>query len=409
MSITMYGTRWCSDCKPAKQLLGEQRIPHDFVDVDADPAGRAVVQRHNDGKDIIPTIVFDDGSVLVEPSNAELAAKLCLQSRGRSAFYDLVVVGSGPAGLTAALYAAREGLSVLVVERSGIGGQAGVTERLDNFPGFPEGAVAPTRTSRHSAVKPVGACHSVAVERVTDVAVGPVDEVPRRADVAVADLGIAGLYVPAGRGPEPTAGDFYDVLPLHDDLVALVVGDVSGHGTPALARMLQLRSAARGLAYEQQGAAAVLARLDVFMEDADPEGLATLWYGEYRPSTGVLSYGSAGHPPPALHVHGQGVRLLQPADAPPLGTGLAHVHAVQHEEVLPAGAVLVAYSDGLVERRGLDLDDQLALLDGIVARACDPTRSVTPQEIAREVLDALVPEPDRAEDDVCLLVVRRQP
>jgi thioredoxin reductase (NADPH) len=139
MAITMYGTGWCSDCKRAKQFFGEQRVHYSFVDVDADPEGRAVVQSHNDGKDIIPTIVFDDGSVLVEPSNAELAAKLGQQSKARSSFYDLIVVGSGPAGLTAALYAAREGLAVLVVERGGIGGQAGVTERLDNFPGFPEG------------------------------------------------------------------------------------------------------------------------------------------------------------------------------------------------------------------------------------------------------------------------------
>ena len=66
-------------------------------------------------------------------------AALGLQRQARGSFYDLIVVGSGPAGLTAALYAAREGLEVLVVERAGVGGQAGVTERLDNFPGFPEG------------------------------------------------------------------------------------------------------------------------------------------------------------------------------------------------------------------------------------------------------------------------------
>ncbi len=139
MGITLYGTGWCSDCKRSKQFLGEQRVHYEYVDVDADASGRAVVQGHNDGKDIIPTIVFDDGSVLVEPSNAELAAKLGLLSEAKNSFYDLVVVGSGPAGLTAALYAAREGLSVLVVERGGVGGQAGITERLDNFPGFPEG------------------------------------------------------------------------------------------------------------------------------------------------------------------------------------------------------------------------------------------------------------------------------
>lgn len=139
MTILMYGTAWCSDCKRAKQFFAEQRVPYDFVDVDADEAGRAVVQEHNGGKDIIPTILFDDGSVLVEPSNAELAAKLGLQTRAERSFYDLIVVGSGPAGLTAALYAAREGMDVLVVERGGVGGQAGITELLDNFPGFPEG------------------------------------------------------------------------------------------------------------------------------------------------------------------------------------------------------------------------------------------------------------------------------
>ena len=80
MTITMYGTGWCSDCKRAKQFFGEQRVHYDFIDIDADPDGRAIVEQLNDGKTIIPTIVFDDGSMLVEPSNAELAAKLGLQT-----------------------------------------------------------------------------------------------------------------------------------------------------------------------------------------------------------------------------------------------------------------------------------------------------------------------------------------
>ncbi|MFL5807399.1 MAG: FAD-dependent oxidoreductase [Roseiflexaceae bacterium] len=137
--LTVYGAPWCGDCKRAKKFLGEQRIHYQWVDVEQDPNGLALVERANQGKRIIPTIVFEDGDILVEPSNAELAARLGLQTRARLSYYDLIVIGSGPAGLTTALYAAREGLDVLVIEKSGMGGQAGVTERLDNFPGFPDG------------------------------------------------------------------------------------------------------------------------------------------------------------------------------------------------------------------------------------------------------------------------------
>jgi thioredoxin reductase (NADPH) len=137
--ITVYGATWCPDCKRAKKFLGEQRVHYNWVDIEEHPESQAYVESVNNGKRIIPTIVFEDGSILVEPSNADLAKKLGLQTMARMAYYDLIIVGGGPTGLTTALYAAREGLEVLVIERSALGGQTGITERLDNFPGFPDG------------------------------------------------------------------------------------------------------------------------------------------------------------------------------------------------------------------------------------------------------------------------------
>ncbi len=138
-NIKLYGTDWCSDCKRSKKFLGEQRISYEYINIENDQEGQAFVQKVQNGGMTIPTIVFDDGSLLIEPSNAELAAKLGLDTKAQCDFYDLIIVGGGPTALTTAIYAARDGYDVLVIERSGLGGQAGITERLDNYPGFPEG------------------------------------------------------------------------------------------------------------------------------------------------------------------------------------------------------------------------------------------------------------------------------
>jgi len=135
----VYGATWCPDCKRAKRFLAEQRVAYDWVDIGEDGEGLRVLEQAQQGGHTIPMVVFDDGSTLLEPTNEELARKLGLTLQAKRGSYDLAIVGGGPAGLAAAIYAAREGIDSLVIERSGLGGQAGVTERIDNYPGFPEG------------------------------------------------------------------------------------------------------------------------------------------------------------------------------------------------------------------------------------------------------------------------------
>jgi thioredoxin reductase (NADPH) len=113
--------------------------PFEWHDIEVDPDGVRTVQDRNDGNDIIPTIIFPDGSHLSEPSNEELAEKIGLERTAMMHVYDLIIIGGGPAELTTSIYAARENLQTLVIDCKGLGGQAGVTERLDNYPGFPEG------------------------------------------------------------------------------------------------------------------------------------------------------------------------------------------------------------------------------------------------------------------------------
>ncbi len=137
--IRLIGADWCPDCRRSKTFLGQHRIAYEYVNMEQNPDAAAEVERLNGGRRIIPTIVFADGSFLVEPSNDELADKLEITRAAMSEGYDVIIAGGGPAALTTAIYTARENLKTLIIEKSALGGQAGITERLDNYPGFPEG------------------------------------------------------------------------------------------------------------------------------------------------------------------------------------------------------------------------------------------------------------------------------
>ena len=168
-TLTVIGANWCPDCRRTKAFLADQRISYDWIDLDADPSATALVEELNAGSRIIPTVIFPDGTHLAEPGNDELADKLGIARVASESMYDLIIVGGGPTGVTAAIYAARENYSVLVIEKSAIGGQAGVTERLDNYPGFPDGVAGhelAERFTRQAQRYGVEMLQAVAVEAI---------------------------------------------------------------------------------------------------------------------------------------------------------------------------------------------------------------------------------------------------
>jgi thioredoxin reductase (NADPH) len=137
--LTVYGAPWCPHCKRVKKFLAGHRVKYDNIDVDEHPEALERLKELQGGGQIIPTVVYQDGSHDVNPSDEALAARVGLPLQAERAAYDLVIVGGGPAGLASGIYAAREGIDAIVVDASALGGQAGISDRIDNYPGFPDG------------------------------------------------------------------------------------------------------------------------------------------------------------------------------------------------------------------------------------------------------------------------------
>src|SRR5215212_2968175 len=136
--IRVAGTLWSLTSHEVKDFLTRHQIPYQWLDIEKDSDARKLVE--NASAELkLPVIFFPDGNVLVGPDLKELAEKVGLQTRAALPFYDLVVIGSGPAGLAAAVYAGSEGLKCLVLERAAPGGQAGSSPKIENYLGFPTG------------------------------------------------------------------------------------------------------------------------------------------------------------------------------------------------------------------------------------------------------------------------------
>lgn len=138
--ITLVGHQWSAPTQEAKEFLTRNQVPFRYLDVRSDDGRRLLeTARQTDDPEGLPVVVLPDGEVLSRPSLTELARRAGLSTTAGSPFYDLVVVGGGPAGLGASVYGASEGLRTLLVERAATGGQAGQSSRIENYLGFPKG------------------------------------------------------------------------------------------------------------------------------------------------------------------------------------------------------------------------------------------------------------------------------
>jgi thioredoxin reductase (NADPH) len=138
--VRVIGSRWSPRSYDTREFLSQNQIPYQWIDIEQDAAMRELVCSTNGG-DLarLPVVLLSDGTMLTSPSNSELASRIGLQTSPARPFYDLVIIGAGPAGLACAVYGASEGLKVLLIEQNAPGGQAGTSSMIENYLGFPSG------------------------------------------------------------------------------------------------------------------------------------------------------------------------------------------------------------------------------------------------------------------------------
>jgi thioredoxin reductase (NADPH) len=140
--IRVLGTRWSPKSYELRDFLARNRVPYQWIDVELsanDPETKRVLEALGPEAASLPVVLFPDGTKLLESVPTEVAQKVGLRTRAQTDFYDLAIVGGGPAGLAAAVYGASEGLHTVLIEREAPGGQAGMSSRIENYLGFPTG------------------------------------------------------------------------------------------------------------------------------------------------------------------------------------------------------------------------------------------------------------------------------
>ncbi len=140
--IRVLGTRWSPRSYELRDFLARNHVPYQWIDVELsinDPETKRLLEALGPESTNLPVVLFPDGTKLLESLPAQVAQKVGLRTRAQTTFYDLAIVGGGPAGLAAAVYGASEGLHTVMIEREAPGGQAGMSSRIENYLGFPTG------------------------------------------------------------------------------------------------------------------------------------------------------------------------------------------------------------------------------------------------------------------------------
>jgi len=137
--VRVLGTVWSPPTYETKTFLARNGVPYRFLDLDRDAEARQLAETVAPGVTTLPIVVLEDGTVLVNPPTHELARAVGIHAEPTAPFYDLIIVGGGPAGLAAAVYGASEGLTTAMIEKAAPGGQAGTSSRIENYLGFPKG------------------------------------------------------------------------------------------------------------------------------------------------------------------------------------------------------------------------------------------------------------------------------
>ncbi|MFF5446429.1 FAD-dependent oxidoreductase [Streptomyces sp. NPDC012888] len=207
------GHRWSARSSQVREFLARNQVPYRWYSSD-EPEGRRLLEAAGADGRRLPVVVTPECAVLVEPEAAELAARVGLATTPAAGFYDLVVIGGGPAGLGAAVYGASEGLRTMLVERSATGGQAGQSSRIENYLGFPDGVSGAQLTERARRQATRFGAEILTAREVTGLEVGGSGRVVRFADgssvtaqsvilatgVSYRQLGAPGCEALTGRG-----------------------------------------------------------------------------------------------------------------------------------------------------------------------------------------------------------------